>query len=227
VWCSVASSADKQLQWLRDSTAASSSSSGNNSSSSNNNSGGAFTQGAPAAPGSAVPDLTAALGYRPIGIPQELFDRWTSMGGNKHPPQPPATVAAAAADTKLGAAGTTPGVGGSKTTAGSSAAVAGASNSGNGSHSSSRGSQQGASPGSSRPGSGFDLASKRSAAAAATPGHQDASPARRLSAANVPEGRRTPDGAGHSMMVRQRTADSASEPQMVSAEECVERSLTL
>jgi hypothetical protein len=116
----------------------------------------------PAVPGGgsgATGETTLTMGYRPIAIPQELFDRWSTIGGPK--PQPSAAASAAASPPAPARANVASSGGDSATAApASSKAVAGRRNSRSyeaGAPSSSSSGRQGAgSPLGSRPSSGHE-----------------------------------------------------------------------
>lgn len=223
---------DKQLQWLRGGSAGST----NNSSS-----GGAGGSSAPstqqiARVGSGVPpeDFSITLGYRPMAIPQELFDRWSNVGAAK-----PATQAGPTATAAVGSGSRPTGAGAASATSSSSKDIGAAASRRNSSETVVPGSRLGASPSptGSRPGSGPEThhaASKTLAGQPPNPSGGTASlasaaggtaasgtgggggmswqcdaggapPARRLSAANVLD-----NLEHHRPPQRQRTADGIS-----------------
>jgi hypothetical protein len=219
--------ADKQLQWLRDSTY----SAGSSSSSSGSSASGSVPVMAPQQLGPssstspAVPphpaqaDVTLNMGYRPIAIPTELFERWSNMGTTTKPAAAAAVAAVGESGSGIGSSSALASKAASRRTTGTLEAAAAAAG------------KQGASAGSpfaSRPTSGHETvaagvgggaphaASRAAAGGGGGAGSmlQDSAaeggysvPSRRLSAGGggVQEGRR------HSVPTRQRTADSHSE----------------
>jgi len=218
---------DKQLQWLRGNSA------GSTNNSSGSSSGGGGGSSAPCTQqitrlGSGVPpeDFSITLGYRPMAIPQELFDRWSNVGAAKPATQAgPAATAGAGRPTGAGAASAS-----SSSSKGPSASRR--SSNSNSSEAVVPGSRPGASPSptGSRPGSGPEThlaAGKTLAGQPSNPSGGTASlvtaaggggggvswqcdagggpPARRLSAANVLD-----NLEHHRPPQRQRTADGIS-----------------